>query len=240
MIVIQSEGVRRIGSPHLWHVLVAEDNSMVYVHTGANPMTWTSLPDVEEPFRKVFRSLLDCEDVLTKAVDGKDYMLTDDERAKLGERFPDTPRNAKLDPWNKNILARWQKESNRIATEIRPDTPTVGDRVLYADGKVGVVARVGKYDVQPSSGPGERACNIDGGVASFSGGLRSSVAIEKFIPAGDDVVWMWMFSHEYVGAHNGVNVDVKVRAWTLDLNSDYGPRDFEDDHFPRYPRTISD
>lgn len=93
------------------------------------------------------------------------------------------------------------------------DTPLVGDLLIMLDGTRQRVAYLWDNNnaLQPSDGGSFHL--LDNGSASMSGGLNSRVPndftfTEKYVRAQ-----FWIFHHQQMNGHNGVEFSVPVKLW---------------------------
>lgn len=100
------------------------------------------------------------------------------------------------------------------------EKPRVGDLVKFT-GSDAYHRIAHKWDDGYQTAPGG-SYHLGDGYMSMSGGLDRSIPIEEFVDTHNrDVTSAWMWHHDRMEAHNGVNVRVFARIYSIDRE---GPR----------------
>ena len=118
------------------------------------------------------------------------------------------------------ILA--EREAKMLACE----GPRIGHFVRFADGMLCRMSLIHRYsdtdevDIQTSRGGsfylGEN------GFVDFSGGLNSSVPLERFTKTAEKMLGsVWFFHHGHRAAHNGVQAKANFPVWECDTLPDF-------------------
>lgn len=145
-------------------------------------------------------------------------MTTNDARRSLME-----PDNSHLDEWDTAALA--ETVAGFRAREA--DVPLVGEFVRFACGTLRRISHVwewgkGPESIQTSEGgsyhlASRASLRTPGGFISHSGGLFPGVKPEHFTLTEErlpGIVWIW--HHGRACAHNGIDVTVSFRVWSVD------------------------
>lgn len=104
-------------------------------------------------------------------------------------------------------LAKWQARSG----------PRVGDFVRMPDGELRRWAYHWGDSIQPTWGPDASFYFTGGGGMSMSGGLDSSIALDRIRDTGETVDGgCWFFHHDSSGAHRGVTCTVPCRVYAVE------------------------
>jgi hypothetical protein len=126
----------------------------------------------------------------------------------------------------RNTELTQQARRNRIKREALSPLPVQGDALRYPDGYIRRVAHMWDDGPQPASWGGQGSIYIDpkSGYASYSGALNQSIPNEVLTLAADRLEQrFWFFSHDYPGAHRGVDCMISVRVWDVSID-DTGTR----------------
>ena len=130
--------------------------------------------------------------------------------------------NPHLDDQDAKLLAerRW----NRIIQSCL--RPLVGDWIRYNDGLWQRVSHHWDFPADDTPAVDEYQTTDGGsfhlserGLASYSGGLYTSIPADLFTIAGGEArsASFWFFHHNQSRAHNGVDVWVEVPVWDVDM-----------------------
>lgn len=219
-----------------WRIEISSHGDIIY-HWRSDGVEHKAnrLVDVPDEFRKVLhmRAMREGIHIVQSSVLGDRKCTPIEENIRL-TFTPQTHNNRKLSLINLMRLIEIQLKRNQRWGEPRPQ---VGDCIKFSDGNLGVVAHSCDQFIQPSMHHGGRSCHIDDdGRASYSGGLSIPLAPEAFEPMFAGVVHMWFFDEGIAGARRGIDVDVRVRAWYLDLPRDYKTGDIKPDMQPKFDK----
>lgn len=117
-------------------------------------------------------------------------------------------------PGEKDSAFMREASANRLARVV----PMVGDALRYPDGRERRIADVWRGEksqtLQPCDGGSFHLYR--NGVASFSGGLDSSIPLARLRDSGETVLAsFWIFHNDFMRAHAAVYLRVPVRVWLV-------------------------
>ncbi len=105
----------------------------------------------------------------------------------------------------------------RQAAFITRTAAKAGDVIRFNDGKLARMAHVWDDCIQPTIHINSGSFYVGEGYMSYSGGLESSIPMDKFTRTNETIpARAWFFHNDWAQAHNGIDVMIDCPVWECD------------------------